>query len=890
MAHDIDLTDHDRAIRMYRQVEDLKTRWNSVRSNAENKKRTLLAIEQFKTELHDVIVWLTDVEKQLKTGNLDEQEVKAFEEEMKRRQLRVDAVTGQGNELIQQGAKAIVEPDLSDLGNRWSEVNDQLIRYRGPSQAAISYPERGMSRTTRIVTVTTTTDVGRSAEEYIADLQQVLREISQIKILIRSPELHGKEFEDFSKKELILKKIKESIDSTKIMVDNANSSQRDMLSHAGNEDTTRIRTLLDQITIDWRQVNSDYEINYRQWTKAADQWQQFNDDIKHLNSWLDEAEKKSRHLMPPNDETVYKEIEAGIKSYQGTVNVVNATGNDIIRQSSVKDAGSLRTKLDTLNQRWKALSRVVLDRHDRSDAGSVKTSDFTDDMDDLFFWIDETENIMSSFVTLDEEGLEELLEKIRDREDDVASRQQVLGAINRNGQQMLKRDSLSPQDKENIQKDLENLNARFSKVINEIPHRIASLESRLHKVRTFQLEVEELQSWLTSTKQLLEAQHRPGSVTAMDENDSIVVDPQTTKEAVQSRRSNVESVNTTYSHLMEECAQQEVIVPDSVQQQINHLNSDWEIVQKLVVEIKPVSSMKVEEVLTQVKIARTETAHSVMSSSPWPDFDKSVAELRDWLTLLERMLKSQRVTVGDVSDIEHTINSQQTVLQDMQSKRPKLDNVLSTAEDLQKNSTNEQERQLLKDKAEKLKQHWELALAHVNHRKNQLDDMLIECRQFDEIYAELERWLTQVEEELESNPVNLKSKDLDKQIDRQKTLQSEVEERQKIIDSLKKLASKLIDDYSKDDTSHVKLQLEKAMNRWSSLLQRLAYNIKTLQNNRHSVQQLDSTLDSFISSLVEMEKSFNRLAEETSKQEVLQNKDLCKVYLEQFKDLQAGGG
>lgn len=52
---------------------------------------------------------------------------------------------------------------------------------------------------------------------------------------------------------------------------------------------------------------------------------------------------------------------------------------------------------------------------------------------------------------------------------------------------------------------------------------------------------------------------------------------------------------------MEECAQQEVIVPDSVQQQINHLNSDWEIVQKLVVEIKPVSSMKVEEVLTQGK-------------------------------------------------------------------------------------------------------------------------------------------------------------------------------------------------------------------------------------------------------------------------------------------------
>jgi hypothetical protein len=40
---------------------------------------------------------------------------------------------------------------------------------------------------------------------------------------------------------------------------------------------------------------------------------------------------------------------------------------------------------------------------------------------------------------------------------------------------------------------------------------------------------------------------------------------------------------------------------------------------------------------------------------------------------------------------------------------------------------------------------------------------------------------------------------------------------------MKKLASKLIDEYSTDDTSHIKLKLEKAMNRWSTLLHRLVY-------------------------------------------------------------------
>ena len=50
----------------------------------------------------------------------------------------------------------------------------------------------------------------------------------------------------------------------------------------------------------------------------------------------------------------------------------------------------------------------------RSDAASVQTSsEFTEDMDDLFFWIDETENILTSFVSMQEEALDEVLEKIK---------------------------------------------------------------------------------------------------------------------------------------------------------------------------------------------------------------------------------------------------------------------------------------------------------------------------------------------------------------------------------------------------------------------------------------------------------------------------------------------
>ena len=44
------------------------------------------------------------------------------------------------------------------------------------------------------------------------------------------------------------------------------------------------------------------------------------------------------------------------------------------------------------------------------------------------------------------------------------------------------------------------------------------------------------------------------------------------------------------------------------------------------------------------------------ATPPWEDFDKSLTELRDWLTKLEKLLKTQRVTVGDIKDIELMIS------------------------------------------------------------------------------------------------------------------------------------------------------------------------------------------------------------------------------------------
>ena len=77
--------------------------------------------------------------------------------------------------------------------------------------------------------------------------------------------------------------------------------------------------------------------------------------------------------------------------------------------------------------------------------------------------------------------------------------------------------------------------------------------------------------------------------------------------------------------------------------------------------MKVESSSKTEivhEHIQQTVQLLQEASANAQPPSPWPEFDKSVSDLRDWLTLLDHMLKSQVVTVGDIEEIEDIIVKQ----------------------------------------------------------------------------------------------------------------------------------------------------------------------------------------------------------------------------------------
>ena len=130
---------------------------------------------------------------------------------MRKREREMESLRQQVMTLEDSGAKGIVSPELQKLERRWHNMNTQMLRYRQPNVANGDVEEtNGNSHMTRTsfnvvsTTVTRTAANVRSPTQFIHDVQRVLADISDIQKRLDSPELHGRDFEEFQQQEQIL--------------------------------------------------------------------------------------------------------------------------------------------------------------------------------------------------------------------------------------------------------------------------------------------------------------------------------------------------------------------------------------------------------------------------------------------------------------------------------------------------------------------------------------------------------------------------------------------------------------------------------------------------------------------------------------------------------------
>ncbi|XP_045504370.1 dystrophin-like [Colias croceus] len=255
------------------------------------------------------------------------------------------------------------------------------------------------------------------------------------------------------------------------------------------------------------------------------------------------------------------------------------------------------------------------------------------------------------------------------------------------------------------------------------------------------------------------------------------------------------------------------------------------------------------------------------------NFDTSVLQIRDWVSVEVDMLRAQPVAVGDVDDILQQLDKQKGVLRELEQKKPQLDELLHTAESL-KGTENRQQlhgkaditgfpvsktsaqllhlRALLKVTA--LREHWDDANARVLQRKAQLDAMLGDSQRYEARRRDADAWLTRMETRLAAmTPPGHTADVLEMQLREQKSFHAEVHQYKHQIELFGQLTQRLIAVYRNDDTTRIKRATEAINHRYSELNNSIIARGKALHSAVSSLQNFDRSLEKFVAWLSEAE-------------------------------------
>uniref|UniRef100_A0A8B9GA02 Utrophin n=1 Tax=Amazona collaria TaxID=241587 RepID=A0A8B9GA02_9PSIT len=260
-------------------------------------------------------------------------------------------------------------------------------------------------------------------------------------------------------------------------------------------------------------------------------------------------------------------------------------------------------------------------------------------------------------------------------------------------------------------------------------------------------------------------------------------------------------------------------------------------------------------------------AQQALELSAPADLDKTTTELADWLVLIDQMLKSNIVTVGNTEEINRTIITKA----DLDQRHPQLDAVFTLAQNLKNKTSSSDIRTVITEKLEKVKNQWDNTQHGVEVRQQQLKYMLTDSMQWDEQRQEMEYLMEQCEIRLRM----LMQSDF-------YFILGDI-----TVAAFNDLSNKLLREYRDDDTRRVKDTTDQMNTCWVNLNQRAVDRQNFLETELKTVQASHKDLESFLKWLQEAETTVNVLADASQRENIAQDSACIRELRKQMQDIQA---
>uniref|UniRef100_A0A8C9V4T0 Utrophin n=1 Tax=Scleropages formosus TaxID=113540 RepID=A0A8C9V4T0_SCLFO len=539
-------------------------------------------------------------------------------------------------------------------------------------------------------------------------------------------------------------------------------------------------------------------------------------------------------------EDALKNIKDGLEKLGDQVTTLHERQPDVVREASRTDVVQIGDALTQLNAEWDRLNRMFNDRKGCFDQAVEEWRRFHCDLSDLGQWLSEAERALGDARGPDSTlNLDKAQEQQEELEEGLLSHQPVLSLLTQMGESIV--GQLSAPGSSLLEEKLQGLNQRWNAIQREVQER--------HHSTWF--------VWLLAAFRILYPY-------LFCKNDRL------TCTEMPAFFGCLSSMSTMQIFALVGWWEQR---GGSVSQQMSIFPC---VFPAAVPSTVHVSSLRSAEPLHQA----TRSHQRVVPT----DLNETATELGDWLVLIDQMLKSNIVTVGDLEEIRTTISRLEVTKGDLEQRHPQLEDIFTLAQNIKNKTSNLDVRTSITEKLEKVRSQWDSTQHGVEARLHQLDRLITDSIQWEERRRETKALIGQNESRLH-NLMQQSWDPLTKQLNDNKGFLNDLSKGQAVVASFSELSGRLLRDYATDDTRRVKEVADMHSKSWSSLQSRYDRQV-VLEADLKELQASLKELEGFLKWLQEAETTVNVLADASQRQDLSQDSSSIKELRGQLEDIQ----
>ncbi|XP_073972479.1 dystrophin, isoforms A/C/F/G/H-like isoform X9 [Rhodnius prolixus] len=890
----------------------LRAKWAQVMKQTEAQKMDAQLADILLTEYHNLItninLKITNINLKLGQANNDEaklQEVMSEYEACEHSVARLFDVT---RDLT--GFKVVT--DSKELAAAWKALSDKFNALK-KSPSLIDKNPSFFDK-----------DMMDSPADYVAHVNKVREAVSTVARKIKQPPL-STDFDPFHLQEEALKDIKEKLTRLKVEVDKINQKRNRILRKVHGEGRENVVKAVERVKQDWEMANTNLNDRFSHLNKCKEQWESLRKNCEKFANWMSNMEDATKDLDTNKYSVVevkakLRDLEKQATTKTGVVNSIVGAGRDMVALGG-SQAKEMWQTVESLRHGWNHLlaqfksarEMLAMLQSSKQVNGAVESTMAT---------LEEVKSLLNTPANPSDEGaLTVRINLVKTLQEELFKKQKDLTNVQNNGEAEKIKTILADINK--TQDLLSEHREYLNKKITSLKRLLAQLEcvtAWVNEVKTRVAICKELspQERLRVLDNIMSCIYdREAEVKEVKENFNNL-DKECRGEMPSELREQIKKLSENWQYLKNRgelsppkipVGQQTVLTSEP--QSPQHLNEkplmtstpilkkSPNIVQKSSLLKQGQGTPGVADV-TQSPSAAAKGSGSLSEvkggsvsprllpptfSSPRSDLiaslDKSILQVRDWLTLEEEMLRQQTVIVGSIQDILQVLDKQKNVIRELEQKKPQLDELVHTAETLKADFNRQQVHgkewrpscslllyQVMEVvKVSKLREHWDETNSKVMQRKTELDAMLADSHRYEAKRAEVDTWLNRMESRLaRMAPVGNTADVLEAQMREQKSFHAELHQYKHHIELFNQLTQKLIAVYQQDDTTKVKKTTELINQRYNELNTSIINRGKGLHSAINSLHNFDRSLEKFLAWLSEVESGLEAVEAEADRE------------------------